>query len=127
LVVPVIHRADEKDLRTIAGEIERLAGAARDAKLRPEEVHGGTFTITSPGRHAGLMATPLILHPQTGILGVHKASDRPVVRDGQIVVRKMMNLGITFDHRVLDGVAASSFILEVVELLEHPAVIAFEG
>jgi pyruvate dehydrogenase E2 component (dihydrolipoamide acetyltransferase) len=127
LVVPVIHHADEKDLRTIAAEIERLAGAARDGNLRPEEVHGGTFTITSPGRHAGLMATPLILHPQTGILGVHKASDRPVVRDGQIVVRKMMNLGITFDHRVLDGVAASSFILEVVELLEHPAVIGFEG
>jgi pyruvate dehydrogenase E2 component (dihydrolipoamide acetyltransferase) len=127
LVVPVLHRADEMNLRTIAGEIERLAIAARDGNLKPEEVHGGTFTITSPGRYAGLMATPLILHPQTGILGVHKASDRPVVRDGQIVVRKMMNLGITFDHRVLDGVAASSFILEVVELLEHPAVIAMEG
>jgi len=127
LVVPVIHHADEKNLRTIAAEIERLAHAARDGNLRPEEVHGGTFTITSPGRYAGLMATPLILHPQTGILGVHKASDRPVVRDGQIVVRRMMNLGITFDHRVLDGVAASSFILEVVELLEHPAVLAFES
>jgi pyruvate dehydrogenase E2 component (dihydrolipoamide acetyltransferase) len=127
LVVPVLHHADEMNLRTIAGEIERLAIAARDGNLKPEEVQGGTFTITSPGRYAGLMATPLILHPQTGILGVHKASDRPVVRDGQIVVRKMMNLGITFDHRVLDGVAASRFILEVVELLEHPAVIAMEG
>ncbi|MGH2693426.1 MAG: dihydrolipoamide acetyltransferase family protein [Actinomycetota bacterium] len=127
LVVPVIHHADQKNLRTIAAEIDRLASAAREGNVRPEEVHGGTFTITSPGRYAGLMATPLILHPQTGILGVHKASDRPVVRDGQIVVRKMMNLGITFDHRVLDGVAASSFMLEVVELLEHPAVLAFES
>jgi pyruvate dehydrogenase E2 component (dihydrolipoamide acetyltransferase) len=127
LVVPVVHNADRKGLRAIAKEIEELALAGRDGSLKPEQVRGGTFTVTSPGRFAGLMATPIILHPQAGILGVHKATERPVVRHGQIVIRKMMNIGITFDHRVLDGVTASRFILEVVNLLEHPAVIAFEA
>jgi len=73
------------------------------------------------------MATPIVMHPQTGILGVHRATDRPVVRDGQIVVRKMMNLSITFDHRVLDGMTAAKFALDVVRLLEHPAVLALES
>ena len=73
------------------------------------------------------MATPIVMHPQSGILGVHRAIDRPVVRDGQIVVRKMMNLSITFDHRVLDGMTAAKFALDVVKLLEHPAVLALES
>ena len=73
------------------------------------------------------MATPLVFHPQSAILGVHRAAERPVVRDAQIVIRKMMNLSITFDHRVLDGMTAAKFALEVVELLEHPAVLALEG
>jgi pyruvate dehydrogenase E2 component (dihydrolipoamide acetyltransferase) len=127
LVVPVIHDADQKRLRDIAAEIERLALAARDGKLRNEELRGGTFTVTSPGPFGGLMATPIVFHPQSGILGVHRAVDRPVVRDGQIVVRKMMNLSITFDHRILDGVTAAKFCLQVVESLEHPAVLALES
>ena len=73
------------------------------------------------------MATPLVFHPQAGILGVHRATERAVVRDGQVVVRKMMNLSITFDHRILDGMTAARFALEVVRLLEHPAVLALEA
>jgi pyruvate dehydrogenase E2 component (dihydrolipoamide acetyltransferase) len=127
LTVPVIKNADAKRLREIAGEIESFARAAREGALQVEDLRGGTFTVTSPGPFGGLMATPIIFHPQTAILGVHKATERPVVRDGQIVIRKMMNLSITFDHRVLDGMTASRFVLDVVRLLEHPAVIALES
>jgi pyruvate/2-oxoglutarate dehydrogenase complex dihydrolipoamide acyltransferase (E2) component len=73
------------------------------------------------------MATPIVLYPQSAILGVHRATDRPVVRDGQIVIRKMMNMSVTFDHRILDGMTAARFILDVVKLLEHPAVLALEA
>ncbi|MGH2821234.1 MAG: dihydrolipoamide acetyltransferase family protein [Actinomycetota bacterium] len=127
LTVPVIHGADRKSLRDIAAEIERVAGEARAGELSRDRLVGGTFTVTSPGAFGGLMATPIIFHPQAAILGVHKASDRPVVREGQVVIRKMMNLSITFDHRILDGLTASRFILDVVKLLEHPAVLAFES
>jgi pyruvate dehydrogenase E2 component (dihydrolipoamide acetyltransferase) len=127
LVVPVIHDADKRTLREVATEIERLAAAARDGKLTNVELKGGTFTVTSPGPFGGLMATPIVFHPQSGILGVHRAVDRAVVRDGQIVIRKMMNLSITFDHRILDGVTAAKFCLQVVESLEHPAVLALES
>lgn len=127
LVVPVIHDADKMRLTEVAAEIQRLASAAHEGKLTNEELKGGTFTVTSPGPFGGLMATPIVFHPQSGILGVHRAVDRPVVRDGQIVIRKMMNLSITFDHRILDGVTAAKFCLQVVESLEHPAVLALES
>lgn len=127
LVVPVVKHADQKRLRDIAADIDRLAAAARNGTISSEDLRGGTFTVTSPGPFGGLMATPIVMHPQSGILGVHRATDRAVVRDGQIVVRKMMNLSITFDHRVLDGMTAAKFALEVVELLEHPAVLALES
>jgi pyruvate dehydrogenase E2 component (dihydrolipoamide acetyltransferase) len=127
LMVPVVRDADRKRLREIAAEIERLADGAREGTLKVEELRGSTFTITSPGPFGGLMATPIIFHPQAAILGVHKATDRPAVREGQIVIRKMMNLSITFDHRVLDGLTAAKFCLEVVRLLEHPAVLALEA
>lgn len=127
LVVPVVKHADQKRLRDIAADIDRLAAAARNGTISSEDLRGGTFTVTSPGPFGGLMATPIVMHPQSGILGVHRATDRAVVRDGQIVVRKMMNLSITFDHRVLDGMTAARFALEVVELLEHPAVLALES
>ena len=127
LVVPVVKNADQKRLREIAVEIARLATAARNGTISTEDLRGGTFTVTSPGPFGGLMATPIVMHPQSGILGVHRAVDRPVVRDGQIVVRKMMNLSMTFDHRVLDGMTAAKFALDVVRLLEHPAVLALES
>ena len=127
LTVPVIRDADQKRLREIAAEIERFAGEARAGRLKAEDLRGGTFTVTSPGPFGGLMATPIVFHPQAAILGVHRATDRAVVRDGQIVVRKMMNLSVTFDHRVLDGMTAAKFALDVVRLLEHPTVIALEA
>jgi pyruvate/2-oxoglutarate dehydrogenase complex dihydrolipoamide acyltransferase (E2) component len=127
LVVPVVKDADKKRLREIAVEIDRLAKGAREGTLGADELRGGTFTVTSPGPFGGLMATPLVLHPQSGILGVHRAVERPVVRNGQIVVRKMMNLSITFDHRILDGMTAARFALDIVKLLEHPMVLALEA
>ena len=127
LTVPVVRNADRKRLAEIASDIERFATAARAGALKSEDLRGGTFTVTSPGPFGGLMATPIVFHPQSGILGVHRAIDRPVVRDGQIVIRKMMNLSVTFDHRVLDGMTAAKFVLDVVTLLEHPAVLALES
>ena len=127
LVVPVIKNADSKRLREIAEEIERFARAGRQGKLDSADLQGGTFTVTSPGPFGGLMATPIVMWPQAAILGVHRAIDRPVVRDGQVVVRKMMNLSVSFDHRILDGMTAARFVLDVVKLLEHPAVLALES
>ena len=127
LTVPVVKAADRKRLREIAADIDRLAGAAREGKLEAADLRGGTFTVTSPGPFGGLMATPIVMWPQSSILGVHRAVDRPVVRDGQIVVRKIMNLSVTFDHRILDGMTAAKFVLDVVKLLEHPAVLALES
>ena len=127
LMVPVVKEADGKRLRELASEIDRLASGARDGTLEADDLRGGTFTISSPGPYGGLMATPIVFHPQSAILGVHRAIDRPVVRDRQIVARKMMNLSITFDHRILDGMTASRFVLDVVDLLEHPAVLALES
>jgi len=127
LVVPVVRDADVKPLPEVAREIERLAEGARAQSLSSDELRGGTFTVTSPGAFGGLMATPIILHPQAGILGVHRAVERPVAREGGIVVRKIMNLSITFDHRLLDGLTAARFALEVTRLLEHPGVLALES
>ncbi|HYO60759.1 MAG TPA: dihydrolipoamide acetyltransferase family protein [Actinomycetota bacterium] len=127
LVVPVGRDADRKRLREVAEDVDRLARGAREGTLRSEDLKGGTFTISSPGPFGGLMATPIVFHPQSGILGVHRAQERPVVRDGQIVIRRMMNLSITFDHRILDGMTAAKFVLDVAKLLEHPAALALEG
>jgi len=127
LLVPVVRDADRKRVSEIAADIERLASGARDGSLKPDELRGSTFTVTSPGPFGGLMATPIVFHPQAAILGVHRASQRAVVRDGQIVARLMMNLSLTFDHRILDGMAGARFVLDVVRLLEHPAVLALES
>ncbi len=127
LTVPVVRDADRKRLREIAADVDRLASAARAGTSKAEDLRDATFTISSPGPFGGLLATPIVFHPQSAILGVHRATDRPVVRDGQIVIRKMMNLSITFDHRILDGMTAARFVLDVVRLLEHPAVLALES
>jgi pyruvate/2-oxoglutarate dehydrogenase complex dihydrolipoamide acyltransferase (E2) component len=127
LLVPVVRDADRKRVAEIADDIDRLARGARDGSLKPDELRGSTFTVTSPGPFGGLMATPIVFHPQAAILGVHRASQRAVVRDGQIVPRLMMNLSLTFDHRILDGMAGARFVLDVVGLLEHPAVLALES
>ncbi|HEX2240072.1 MAG TPA: dihydrolipoamide acetyltransferase family protein, partial [Actinomycetota bacterium] len=124
LTVPVLRSPETKALREIAAELEDLAMRARTGALRTEDVGGATFTITSPGPYGGLMATPIVFHPQASILGVHRAGQRAVVRDGQIVARLMMNLSVTFDHRILDGMTAAKFCLDVVQQLENPAPLA---
>jgi pyruvate/2-oxoglutarate dehydrogenase complex dihydrolipoamide acyltransferase (E2) component len=127
LVVPVVRDADRKRLREVAEDVDRLARAAREGTLKSDDLKDSTFTISSPGPFGGLMATPIVFHPQSAILGVHRASERPVVREGQIVIRQVMNLSITFDHRILDGMTAAKFVLDVAKLLEHPAALALEG
>ena len=118
LVVPVVRACDSAPLDELEAEVRRLADAARAGTLRPEELRGSTFTVTSAGKLAGLFATPLVNHPEVGILGVHRIAPRPVVRDGEIVVRPIGNVSVTFDHRVVDGARAAEFALAVIARLE---------
>jgi pyruvate dehydrogenase E2 component (dihydrolipoamide acetyltransferase) len=118
LVVPVVRDCDTRPLEELDAEVRRLADAARAGTLTPEELRGSTFTVTSAGKLGGLIVTPLINHPEVGILGVHRIGERPVVRDGEVVVRSVGNVSVTFDHRVVDGARAAAFCLRVIELLE---------
>ena len=120
LTVAVVRNADRLTLRDLAQEIARLGNAARERKLKMEELTGGTFTITSLGQSGGLFATPIINHPEVGIMGVHKLKQRPAVKDDEIVIREMMNLSLSCDHRVIDGAVAAEFVYEVIKYLEHP-------
>jgi len=95
-----------------------IAGNTQAGTLTPEELRGGTFTVTSAGKSAGLLTTPLINHPQVAILGVYRIAERPVVRDGEVVVRRVGNISVTFDHRVIDGKRAADFGLAVIARLE---------
>jgi pyruvate dehydrogenase E2 component (dihydrolipoamide acetyltransferase) len=118
LVVPVVRGCDRLSLEELDAEVRRLVEAANAGTLKPEELRGGTFTVTSAGRAAGLFVTPLINHPEVAILGVHRIEDRPVVRDGEVVVRRMGNISVTFDHRVVDGKRAAEFGLAVIAQLQ---------
>jgi pyruvate dehydrogenase E2 component (dihydrolipoamide acetyltransferase) len=118
LVVPVVRDCASRSLDELDVEVKRLAEAAQDGKLAPEELRGGTFTVTSAGKSAGLLTTPLINHPQVAILGIYRIADRPVVRDGEIVVRRIGNISVTFDHRVIDGKRAADFGLAVIARLQ---------
>jgi pyruvate dehydrogenase E2 component (dihydrolipoamide acetyltransferase) len=118
LVVPVVRDVPAKALGELETEIKRLAEAAHAGTLRPEELRGGTFTVTSAGKSAGLFTTPLINHPQVAILGVYRIADRPAVRDGALVVRRLGNVSVTFDHRVIDGKRAADFGLAVIARLQ---------
>jgi pyruvate dehydrogenase E2 component (dihydrolipoamide acetyltransferase) len=121
LTVPVIKSADRLTLRELANEVLRLSNAARERKLKMDELTGGTFTITSLGQTGGIFATPIINHPEVAIMGIHRMRKRPVVdKNDQIVVREMMNLSISADHRVIDGQVAADFVYEVIKYLEHP-------
>ena len=115
LVVPVVRGCDTASLDELAAEAERLADGARAGTLKPEELRGSTFSVTSAGKLGGLFVTPLINHPEVGILGVHRIDERAVVRDGEIVVRRLGNVSVTFDHRVVDGARAAAFCLDVIE------------
>jgi pyruvate dehydrogenase E2 component (dihydrolipoamide acetyltransferase) len=118
LVVPVVRSCGTESLDALTAEVGRLAEAARAGTLKPEELRGGTFTVTSAGRLGGLLVTPLVNHPEVGILGLHRIGPRPVVRDGEIVVRQIGNVSVTFDHRVVDGARAAAFTLDVIARLE---------
>jgi len=123
LTVTVVHEADGKDLWFLAKEVERLTTAAREKRLTLEDVQGSTFTITSLGREGGILATPIINWPEVAILGIHKIEKRPVVRNDQIVIREMMYLSCSFDHRVIDGHVGAAFVQSVRNFLEHPALL----
>jgi pyruvate dehydrogenase E2 component (dihydrolipoyllysine-residue acetyltransferase) len=120
LVVPVLHSAAEKSLDEIEAEVARLAEGARAGSLKPEELRGSTFTVTSAGRLGGLFATPLVNYPEVAILGLHRIAPRPAVREGEVVVREIGWLSCTFDHRVVDGARASEFLLGAIRRLEEP-------
>jgi pyruvate dehydrogenase E2 component (dihydrolipoamide acetyltransferase) len=118
LVVPVVRGCDVRPAEELDADVRRLAEAAHAGTLTPEELRGGTFTVTSAGRSAGLFTTTLLNHPEVGILGLHRIEERPVVRDGQVVVRRMGNVSVTFDHRVIDGKRAADFGLAVIARLQ---------
>jgi pyruvate/2-oxoglutarate dehydrogenase complex dihydrolipoamide acyltransferase (E2) component len=118
LVVPVVRDCDTRSIEEIDAEVRRLADSARAGTLKPEELRGSTFSVTSAGKFSGVLVTPLINQPEVAILGVHRIAERPVVRDGEIVVRPMGNISVTFDHRALDGKRAAEFGLDVIRRLE---------
>ncbi len=121
LVVPVIRDADQMSMAEIELAINDAAAKARSGKLSMEEMQGGTFTITNGGVFGSLLATPIINPPQTGILGMHKIEDRPVAEKGQVVIRPMMYVALSYDHRLIDGKDSVQFLVSVKELLEDPA------
>jgi 2-oxoglutarate dehydrogenase E2 component (dihydrolipoamide succinyltransferase) len=121
LVVPVIRSAENLSLAGIESEVVRLAGKARENKLSLEEMSGGTFTITNGGVFGSMLSTPIINAPQVAILGMHNIVERPVVVDGQIVIRPIMYLALSYDHRIIDGRESVSFLVRLKQLLEDPA------
>jgi pyruvate dehydrogenase E2 component (dihydrolipoamide acetyltransferase) len=120
LIVVVVKDADRKSLLEVAREIDRLASEARAGKAKLEDLQGSTFTITSLGTQGGLFATPIINFPEVAILGVHQMKERPVVKDGQIVVGSVMLLSLSFDHRIVDGHVGAAFAYEIIGYLEKP-------
>lgn len=125
LVVPVIRNAESLSMAGIEKKVVELATKARDNKLTFEEMQGGTFTITNGGVFGSLMSTPIINIPQSAILGMHKIEERPIALNGQVVIRPMMYLALSYDHRIIDGRESVSFLVRVKELLENPALLLF--
>lgn len=123
LMVPVVRHAEALDPYATALEIARVSGAAKDGSAKREELSGSTITITSLGTLGGVVHTPIINHPEVAIVGPNKIAERVVVKDGQMVVRKMMNLSSSFDHRIVDGHDAAVFVQRIKGLLEHPATL----
>jgi 2-oxoglutarate dehydrogenase E2 component (dihydrolipoamide succinyltransferase) len=127
LVVPVLRDADRKNFAEIEQNIADLATKARDGKLTLEDLRGGTFTITNGGIFGSLVSTPILTLPQVAILGMHKIQERPVVVDGEIQARPMMYLALSYDHRVIDGAEAVSFLVRIKEMIEDPESLLLEG
>jgi hypothetical protein len=126
LIVPVLRDADKLSPLEAAREIQRLADGARAGKLAANELTGSTFTITSLGKQGGLLATPILNHPEVGILGVHRIKEKPVVKNGQIVVGNVMTLSLSFDHRIIDGHVGAAFAYDVISYLENPQLLLIE-
>jgi len=120
LVVPIVRNAESLSLADIEKEVLRLALRARDGKLSIDEMSGGTFSITNGGVFGSMMSTPIINSPQSAILGMHAINDRPVVINGEVTIRPMMYVGLSYDHRVIDGKESVTFLKRVKELLEDP-------
>ncbi|MGH8248715.1 MAG: 2-oxoglutarate dehydrogenase complex dihydrolipoyllysine-residue succinyltransferase, partial [Gammaproteobacteria bacterium] len=121
LVVPIVRDADLMSLAEIESRIRELGDKAKDGKLTIEELTGGTFTITNGGVFGSLLSTPILNPPQSAILGMHKIQERPVAENGQVVIRPMMYLAVSYDHRIIDGREAVQFLVTVKELIEDPA------
>lgn len=127
LMVPVVRNAEQMTLAEIEKEIKRLAIKARDGKITPDEMTGGTFTITNGGVFGSMMSTPIINPPQSAILGMHNIVERPVAIDGKVEIRPMMYLALSYDHRIIDGKESVSFLVKVKEMLENPERMIFGG
>jgi 2-oxoisovalerate dehydrogenase E2 component (dihydrolipoyl transacylase) len=126
LMVPVLRDAQARDPWSNAAEIVRLAEAAHSGRIVRDELAGSTITLTSLGRLGGIVSTPVINHPEVAIVGVNRIVLRPVIREGAVVARQLMNLSSSFDHRVVDGAQAAAFVQRLRECLEHPALLFVE-
>jgi pyruvate dehydrogenase E2 component (dihydrolipoamide acetyltransferase) len=126
LIVPVVKNADRLTLLELAAEVTRLTEEARKGSAKLEDLRGGTFTLTSLGPLGGIVATPIINYPEVGILGIHKISQKPVVVDGEIVIRDRMNLSLSLDHRVVDGLVGAKFMHSIIPMIENPGLLALD-
>ena len=120
LVVPVVRDADKLSIAGVEKTIADFGRRARDGQLKIDEMQGGTFTISNGGVYGSLMSTPILNAPQSAILGLHRIEDRPVVRNGQIVIRPMMYMALSYDHRIIDGKEAVTFLVRIKEMIEDP-------
>ena len=120
LVVPVIENADKMSFAEVEKSISNLGKKARDGKLSMDDMKGGTFTISNGGVYGSLMSSPILNYPQSGILGMHKIQERPIAIDGDVVIKPMMYLALSYDHRIVDGKGAVTFLVRVKEMLEDP-------
>jgi 2-oxoglutarate dehydrogenase E2 component (dihydrolipoamide succinyltransferase) len=127
LMVPVVRNAEQMSLAEIEREIKRLAIKARDGKITPDDMTGGTFTITNGGVFGSMMSTPIINPPQSAILGMHNIVERPVAIDGKVEIRPMMYLALSYDHRIIDGRESVGFLVKVKEMIENPERMLFGG
>jgi len=126
LVVPVLRNAERLSFAEVEVAIGDFARRAKDNKLKPEELQGGTFTITNGGIYGSMLSTPILNPPQSGILGMHNIQERPVAREGQVVIRPMMYVALTYDHRLVDGREAVTFLKRIKEAIEAPARMLIE-
>ena len=120
LVVPVVRNADDMSIAEVEKDITRLGGLARDGQLSMADMQGGTFTISNGGVYGSLMSTPILNAPQSGILGMHKIQERPMAVNGEVKIRPMMYLALSYDHRIVDGKEAVTFLVRVKDSLEDP-------